>query len=757
MKLKRPFLVWGLLIMAAGAMAAGGGPDTPTNAVAFPETRLDPFTSDGPRVRVEGHGSQPFRIYFGNNQFDKDEIILEEMHKARDAGVRVLSVNVGLPEATSPEKIRATLDYFFEPFPEALILLRVWLGPSETWHKKHPEERFTYADGSTTKMASPASEVWRKYAHRNVRELLDIIADSPYADRFIGLIPLYYLTGEWQMWHPEKSGGYSAPMTRAFRAWARETYGSIGKVNKVWGTELESFREIEVPSRDERYEGEFGIFRNPATQQKVIDFTVFMNNLIPDVMGEMAATIKDATAERSLVGYFFGYLFEHAWTGNWPQQIGHLGTSRLLACPDVDFFGSAYSYNMYNRRFGFPMDVHGPRSSGPLHGKAVFLEEDTFTHLAEEPDKSLAAPGYPQRTTHMEETMAVLKRNMGLMIAQNEFPHWQNLLSDGRFNDKRIWNWYDKVHDLIERASLNPAYEPSVAVVLDEKSYTWQRVPARAVYGRWVYETRMALSRTDAALGWYLQSDLDRIPESVRCVILLTPYHLDPAEKNALRRRWMKDGRMIVFCYLPDLFRAGKAPSLTKFTGIGLELHRDEIDPESRLVQGTLMEEGYDPRLGEATDLSYNWNEPGAKLGPVSPWLHVEDEEAEVFARYIDEELPSCAMKEMDGWTSVYLGTSRLTPRIWRELFRRAGCHLYLDEVSDKWMKPDFIQASPPFLMVQSFRGGRKTVYLPHRASVVGEWRDGETRVLGRDTDRVDLDLRPGHPAYILWRRGSIR
>ncbi len=94
-------------------------------------------------------------------------------------------------------------------------------------------------------------------------------------------------------------------------------------------------------------------------------------------MTSIAKTIKEKTGGHSLVGYFYGYLFEHAWNDVWPQQGGHLGLSKLLDSPYIDFYGCSYSYNMFNRKFGLSADFISPHDSALLNGKTVFLEEET--------------------------------------------------------------------------------------------------------------------------------------------------------------------------------------------------------------------------------------------------------------------------------------------------------------------------------------------------------------------------------------------
>jgi hypothetical protein len=712
------------------------------HAASLPQVRLSPFTSQGPLLSVNGN-EFPASIYYANNQYERDELALEGMRKAYDAGFRVLSIQLLLPGTTSPESILQTLEKFLEPFPEALILPRVWMGVSSDWYKNNPDQLYMFADGTQVPdIATPVSEKWLAEAEARLEDLIDLIAESNYADRFIGMIPLYYYTGEWHMWELGTSGGYSPRMETAFQQWAEKTYGSVANLNNAWNSDLKRFENIRLPTKEERYAG--ALFRDPKTQQREIDFALFFNTRSPQLMKSIARTIKHKTGGRSLVGYFYGYLFEHAWHNTWPQQSGHLGLSEILACPDIDFFGCSYSYNFFNRKFGLPVDFISPHDSAQLNGKAVFLEEDSYTHMAIPPEMDWA-PGWQHRTKNREETLAVLKRNLGVAIAHGEMMHWQDLLSDGRFNDERIWQWYLKAFDFQKSLDLDAPYAPQVAVLIDETYPVRQRVEARAVYGRWVYETRMMLSRVDTTVGWYLQSDLDKLPGSVRCVVLLTPYDFSESEKQALKEKFMRDGKMVVFGYMPD------DPS--GLTGIHLKWNPQPINPQSRLLPKTLLPDRRKTVFGDNRDLSYIENHPNATLPDVAPHLVIDDPDALVFARYTQTDQASCALRQMDGWKSVVLGSHRLTPHLWRELFRRAGCHLWLDELSNEFNAPDFIQASGNFLMVQSFDGGEKEVFLPESAGSIFLWRDGESTLLATNAAAFDVNLKPGVPEYIWWEK----
>jgi|GEM_PF-1724478 len=695
--------------------------------------------------------TQPLAMYFGNNQFNRDDRILEEMEKAVAVGVPVLSFNLYLPAMVSNTEQLKIIERFMKKFPDAYFMPRVWLGPGAAYQKIFPEEMMKYADGRAGSCASASSEHWKEFTDHNLRELVKLIRRSPYARQFIGLKLTYQQTGEWIYWEPQSSAGYDKSTQQEFIRWLKEKYTSLENINAAWSQALNSFDEIRVPSEQDRDTGTLGEFRDPKTRQREIDFSLFYNTANADNIIRFARTVKEATENKSLTAAFYGYLFELAWSEGWPQQAGHLGLEKLCRSPYIDIIGAPYSYNPIGRGFGLPVDLHGPFDGINRYGKVAMIEEDTFTHLALNPKAGdgwdpAIAPGYASRTTNMTQTIAVLRRDLGVAAGRNQMLLWQNLFSEGRFNDQQIWDMYKPYLTWMQQsAETAQPFQPQVAVLADPENITLLKNKAYGITERWLYQNRFPLNRVDTSIGYYLQSDLDKLPDSVRCVVLLNPFRITAEQKAVLQERFMRDGKMIIFCYMPNIYDdSGLAPSGTDFCGMSLELKPGPILPESR-ANGKISPDSRGARFG------------GRQFGlqkeqSCAPFLKVTDSDAEVFAQYTATGEPSCAQKEMNGWTSVYLGSPGLPPELWRELFKKAGCHLYLDDkdFSQDFEKPDFIQVNGNFLMIQSASGGTKTIHLPVRAAKVCRFDDSVPQLVAEDCDDFRADFQPGIPAFFI-------
>jgi len=312
--------------------------------------------------------------------------------------------------------------------------------------------------------------------------------------------------------------------------------------------------------------------------------------------------------------------------------------------------------------------------------------------------------------------------------ARNQVLLWQNLFSEGRFNDPQIWNMYKPyLAWMKQQAETAPAYAPQVAVLADPAAVTHLKTDAYALTERWLYQPRFFLNRIDTTIGYFHTSELEHLSDNTRCIILLTPWSLTSKQQAVLKNRFMKNNRTVVFC------------GITSLKTIELEKQKGPILPESKLADGTLFG---GRQFGHQSEK------------PLAPTFAISDRNARAFAHYTATGAPSCAMKKMDDWTAVFLGSPGLPVAQWRELFKEAGCHLYLadENFSTDFDQPDFIQANGNFLMIQSAIGGRKTVRLPPNTSEVLSFENGSLEKIMTNGTSFPHQFRPGIPSFFILR-----
>jgi hypothetical protein len=692
--------------------------------------------------------AKPLDLYFGNNLFGHDDRLLSELMKAVPAGVSCQSFDLMLPGSSSDEDILATLDRFLSKTGDTPWMARVWLGPPPGWFGSHPQEQMHYEDGTTEPFASPSSEAWRKVTAENLDHLLRLIGSSPYAKRLAGIIPLYYQTGEWVLWDPDKQAGFDSPTRAAYQAWLQAKYATLDALNTAWGaSETDWNAAARPPTAAERKRGSFGLLRT-AADQRAIDWSAFYTTTVPAAIDAAGAAIKKTSGGNILVGVFYGYTVEMAAKPYWPQQSSHLGVADLLASPNVDFLGSPYSYQLTSRAFNLPMNIMAEPDSVVMHGKLYFQEEDTFTHLAQKPDPKLMAPGYPQRTHNLDETLGVLMRDLGTCISHGLILHWDSLLSDGRFDAPEIWQRYGAIFPWMQQWQNDRGpYAPQVACVIDEKAYTGLSIDSEAYFRRWIYGQRSCLNRIGVPMGLYLQSDLAQIPPSVRVLIFPTSFALTSAQMDELKKDWLKDGRMAIFCWLPPgAAAAHDGDTVSSIPGLPVTLHGAPINPGSK-VTGDLWSDHAGQLISPTNDSD---REKPAPLPPVSPYGTVAGSVDHPLAEYTANNAVSCAWQPGDGFSTVFMGAQVNLPQLWRELLEKAAVHFYLDPTSDDWNASDYIQGSGPFLMIQSGRDGSRTITWPQSCSQILHWDGATWQPAATQSSTLDWTFKRGIPEFFL-------
>ena len=109
----------------------------------------------------------------------------------------------------------------------------------------------------------------------------------------------------------------------------------------------------------------------------------------------------------------------------------------------------------------------------------------------------------------------------------------------------------------------------------------------------------------------------------------------------------------------------------------------------------------------------------------MSPFLYVEDPQATPLGVWeADESMPTMAVKELDGWNSIWSAAPNPPSWLIRRVARWAGVHIYNDN-------DEALYANRSFLMLSTSNdAGSRTLKLPWRTSVYElfdrhqEWKD---------------------------------
>jgi hypothetical protein len=330
--------------------------------------------------------------------------------------------------------------------------------PPAHWKTRHPDQLMRY-DTGPGRLVSVASASWRRDACAALRAFVQHLEEK-YGNRILGYHPCGQNTGEWfyeDSWS-RKVNCLEQPMVEGFRAWLRARYPDEAALRAAWSEPGITFATADPPTTAQRLSASLGVFRDPATEQRAIDFHAYQQAVMVEPLEEFARVIKEATARRKLVLFFYGYLHELSAIPYGPQNSGHLALGRLLRSPDVDILCAPISYD--ERQPGGIGAFMAPVDSVAAHGKLWLNEDDTRTHVSP-PDA-----GYGRAAT-LEETWGVHQRNLGHLLPRRMACWWMDLPGDGWLDDAGIWQNLGALWNLYPEDAAPIPYHPDVA---DRKS-----------------------------------------------------------------------------------------------------------------------------------------------------------------------------------------------------------------------------------------------------------------------------------------------
>ena len=588
-----------------------------------------------------------------------------------------------------------------EANPNAYIFPRLYIHAPKWWSEEHPDDVVLMDPGdgnyvpfihSGNKPApSWASEAWRRDTVEGLRRLIAHVEDAPYADRVIGYHIASGTTEEWMMWGANENQwvGYSPVNVARFRSWLRAKYATDAKLAAAWGDEAVTLDSATVPTKAQRQATGLGSLREPAAEQAVIDFYLYNSDMVADTIHYFAKAVKDITRREKTVGVFYGYLLQLCGEQR-QQNAGHLALRKVLESPDVDFLCSPTSYAF--RQIGGEGTSHFMSLLGSvrLHGKLWFDENDIRTSLA--PGKT---GGWGKAADIAGDILQQDKELANVLV--NGAAQWWFDVGRNRYDDPELM---ERLGELTKSATavmqLNRAPVDEIAMIVDEKSLCYMRVGDRL--GRELLVGQLPqMHRAGAPVGHYLVSDLPRLAGR-KLFFLMTGFAPTAEDRKAIDDLKC-DGHVLVFCYVPGLYRDGKMDesAMEDFTGVKLTLSNEPAQLKVTLEEGHAITDGL---AGE----SYS----GA--GETWPVCYADDPEATVVGRLPDGR-PGLVVKEHDGWTAIHSAAPMLPAGLIRRIARFAGVHLYVDT-------PDVVWAAEDLVAVSVRDAGTRTIRLPKRARV---------------------------------------
>lgn len=600
-----------------------------------------------------------------------------QVRLAANVGVDLVSFPLPLPWPKGDEKpdwstVDAVCREVLSANPQALLLPRIGLDPPRWWVDAHPGDVTTWDQPSDNRpVGDVASPLYRDDAAKHLQALIEHL-EAAFGDHIAGYHPCGQNTGEWfyeGTWSSPLNG-YSTATLAAWRDWLRRKYGSDYRLQQAWNKRDISLQGVEVPTPARRRSAPHGVLRYPGDEQDLIDFAEFQQDMMAECVLHFARTVRQATQEKKLVVFFYGYGFEFGAIRNGAATSGHYGLGKVLKSPDIDVLCSPISY--FDRGLGGSAPAMSAAESVMLAGKLWLFEDDTRTFLA----KDSHFPGWHDGADTLPQTQELLQRNTAEVAMRHFGTWWMDLGATGWFDDPELWQVMQELAPLEAwMRSRGPAFRSEIAAVLHEKSILHVAYQGDVVTRPLVYEGRRALARCGTPYGQYLLEDVLGGKVPAKMLVFLTAWSLTDQERQSLRTTTA--GRLKLWCYAPGFIteKGVSLDSMSELTGF----HLREVTETEAWAEPT--------EIGRQKGLQNGF---GVR-SKVQPLFGVADAKPhEVLAAYPDG-TPAVVLRHLPDGPSLFVGSPALSSELLRLAAREAGIPLFTSVDANVYANGPFI------------------------------------------------------------------
>ena len=726
-----------------------------------------------PAIHIDGEFSPPMMATIRTNAVDHMVIDREYYRRLGEAGIRIFFVicdTVWL-KPNAIELFREEAEIILAEIPDAYIIPRMGLHPTNEWMLAHPEECCTYTDGSkpgvkdfftesyVTDMPhlySLCSEVWQRDAGKALAETWQLLMQLPYADRIIGCFLAAGGTSEWYYKLPVLSGGMELDHSDAFKRWftkfLTEKYGTDEALQKAWRMPGVTLADPPIPEAAKHYfagkadhdatvppfrvlsngdvptppanDYAVGSFVDPDMNQQVHDFYLAWHNGTASSVVHFAKIIKSLTPDK-LVGAFYG---AHGCTAFLTGGTCG-GTLRILDSGVVDFLAAPGVYE--NRLSG---GMEGQREfpdSFALRNMIYIVEQDTRTHM----ENSYFEDKY--NIFDLTDSIDIMKREFGRNLAEDTQAWWfDQLLGGRRYKHPALYKLIERQQEIGREAFTLPRQKPSeIAFIFDEESTQAVSQGTSFQCIEWLHNYEIA--RIGAPVDQYYHNDMqDPAMPDYKLYVFVNVFELTDAEREAIKAKLRKNHAAALFVYAsgvinPDKEKRFSADNIADLTGFAMVMDPEERSPKFRILPHSIT-------AGMQNRFIYGWQDRRRlqALGENNDvktylWPAFYPTDGEAAAKFLTFDAPALSVKEADGYTSIYHGAKMVRSDTLRSIAAWAGCHIYCD--SD-----DVTYIGGQYITIHASSNGAKTLRFPKPVTLTEVY---ENRIYAENVTALTLDM----------------
>lgn len=621
--------------------------------------------------------------------------------------------------------------------PNAYIIMPFRISAPGWWMKKNPDELCLFSDKSTNGwnyvLPSTASEKWKEEAGRIVRIFMEHVEKQWYSSRIIGYMPCSHSGPEWVICSKSTDyPDYSKPMQEYFRNFIRRKYDNkLELLRHAWKNPQITFESVQVPAKERRDNPAIYIL-DPLRFQDVIDFNRCLQESDTDAIMSYLKIIR-ACAPDKLNVLYYGYLATMAQIGPYPVTSGHYDLMRILESELVDMFASPASY-IWRK----PGDISGcgsVESSYRLHKVLWLHEADNRSNLTQD------AFGH-KNSLNLRDSINENRREFVYAMLKRQ-AIWFFDMAGGWYGNPAYYDDFKMLHKLYDYASRQPlSWQTPVAVFFDEKSMDGLSLNRAAWSGmnpkRMQYQFMRGLAMSGTPYDTFELNDLYKVnPDNYKCYIFVNAWRYDEKLMQYLKEKIYKNGNTAIWIYAPGAGQsAAGVEGMSAMTGISFI--RDQSGNSLAYKLETVH-----PwfRSGEF----YNYTGGISGIRPPDVYA-INDSAAEVLGRYPDSGKNALVLKRLADHNIIYMPSPDDSGRIWRQIFRQLGIHIFIN-------RADRVCFDGKFLAVSLLDGpGERTVSLPSSSEV---WDVFTRKQVSSSCQEFKFNGKPGD--VMLYYLGNIK
>ena len=654
------------------------------------------------------------------------------------------------------EQARRIEHHFVDLFaanPNAVGACHLWVAPNLSWVERYPDEAYCYEEEIDWRRAAyivPAlgSARWQEDSAKTVHTICSYLHE-----RFQGRIILYqYGTGACaENVLPDDpmgtgdslAGDYNPKTLNTFRKFYSES-NPLVSLEPSNREQIQS--RITIPDTFDRLKTDYFSFRTEKTA-RVADYYRYTADQLDKWVVMIAQEIKKATRSESLTASPIGALLDTGLNSQMAIALSKCSFVEARRSDCLDFLQSPASYAYRDLGEG---DTSAMIPLGPvrLAGKAWLRDFDSRTSLV--------------REQHLHHPVARLWR-----FPENPWQDVQTLLRDAAYSIVKggAWWWHEinpPMYSLPEHVeavrSINRIADFSLetdrsmpaglAVLVDEDSYFEQAGSSRLSYAMNYESRQLNWFHSGMAAESYLANDINNPEFPAHRIILATNlFASSDAILESIINHAKKVNGVVIWLVAPGLQTNGTIDLERTERYTGMKVRAAECDA----YPGIVIDWTNHPFALSLPDATQRPGEFGGGVNGVddagsrtmSPlfWVDCEgDPDIAVLGKGKVLNKPAFAMKQMDGWTSVYCAAPSIPGALLRALGHMCSSDVFIET-------DDMLHCSKELLVICAKNAGRKTITLPQNAEIIVDLVSGKT--LGSDTNLVSHKLRQFETLFI--------